>query len=123
MTALHTAKDVVLNAIVMIALMWKTMKKEKPLLMPLLIGILMLSNQRLNKLKASILKAVIVKNQDALKNIVNATKAEYLALIYVFVKDAKIVMVKSLIVYRANQQHKTIVKRWILIPRPMMLTP
>lgn len=64
--------------------------------MLLLIETLMHSSPKFNKKRASIQKDVIVKNQDVLKNIVNVIKVVLLALIFVYVMDAKTVKVKIL---------------------------
>lgn len=82
------------NAIAMIVQMLRTTKKEKWLSMLSLTGIQMLLNQRLNR-KGSMLRDVIARNRDVKRNIVNVTRVEFPAPIYVFVKDAKTVMERN----------------------------
>lgn len=53
------------------------------------------SSLKFKKLLAFIQKAVIAKSLGALKNTVSAFRAEWLALINVYAKDAKIVILRS----------------------------
>jgi histone acetyltransferase (RNA polymerase elongator complex component) len=110
---LHLALVAQLIAIAMIAKIKTIMRRERQPWMPLLREILLLSNLRL-KIRASMPRAAIAKRVAALRNIVNATKVEYLAPTYAHVKAVRTVMKAwhDLKVYMYPQRKMMMISLW-----------
>ena len=91
MIVLHLVRDADLIAIAKTVLTKKTMRRGNKQWMLFWTEILMPSSLKSKRRKASTPRDVTVKNLDALRSIVNATKAVWHALTFAFVTDAKIV--------------------------------